>query len=58
MSKLIAGMVAGVFVGAFAMEMLNRKAPGLVRSLEDRTKHTVRGFTGAFAEGYRGPESQ
>lgn len=52
MEKTLAGIVAGIFVGAVAMEILNRKKPGLTKKVEKKTKDAVGAFVTAFKEGY------
>lgn len=54
MSKVMLGVLAGVFCGAFVMEVLHRKRPGLVEGVEGRAKQAARDFGQAFTEGYRG----
>jgi len=54
MSKMFVAMLTGVFIGAFAMEVLHRKRPGLVMGVEHKTKGTLGEFKQAFAEGYAG----
>ncbi len=56
MTKLVIGLAVGVFVGAFAVEMLNRKKPGLLKDIQARTKKTIAEVSEAFAEGYHGEE--
>ncbi len=54
MSKMLVAMLAGVFIGAFAMEILNRKRPGLIAGLESQAGSKLGKFKEAFAEGYAG----
>lgn len=54
MTKVMLAMLAGVFVGAFALEVLNRKRPGLVAGLEHDANDRLDEFRRAFAEGYAG----
>lgn len=67
MEKILIGAVAGVFLGAFAVELLNRKSPQTIKKLEDRAARVadqateVAGrLTAGLKEGYsdeREPES-
>jgi hypothetical protein len=36
MTKILLGTIVGVFLGAFAVEMLKRKSPALLKSIEDK----------------------
>jgi hypothetical protein len=53
MLKILGGVVIGVFVGAFALEILNRKHPGFIRHIEDKAEKTAQAFLDAFKEGYK-----
>ena len=44
MWKILGGVIVGVFVGAFALEILNRKRPELVRDIEKRAENAARSF--------------
>lgn len=52
MWKIIGGVVIGVFVGALAYELIARKKPGLLRSIEHKAERTARSFLDAFQDGY------
>jgi len=52
MWKIIGGVIVGVFVGALALEILNRKRPELVKDIEKRAENAARSFVDAFREGY------
>ncbi len=52
MGKALLGAVVGVFVGAFVVEILNRKKPGLTKNIESKAKNTVDAFVSAYKEGY------
>jgi len=54
MTKLMLGVLAGVFVGAFALEVLNRSNPELLKGLSQRAKLAAGDFQRAFLEGYHG----
>lgn len=58
MEKVLVGVLAGVFVGAFVMEVLHRKKPGLLDGVEERASRAARDFRSAFAQGYRGEEAE
>ena len=53
MWKILGGVIIGVFVGALALEILNRKHPGFVREIEDKAEKTAQAFLEAFREGYK-----
>ncbi len=52
MWKIIGGVIIGVFVGALALEVLNRSKPGLIRNIEKKAEDTARAFLDSFKEGY------
>lgn len=54
MSKMFVAMLAGVFIGAFAVEILNRKRPGLIAGLEHGAGSKLGEFKQAFREGFVG----
>ena len=58
MWKVIGGVVVGVFVGAVAYEIILRKRPGLIRSIEDKAEQTARSFLDAFSDGYHGKKGE
>jgi hypothetical protein len=51
MLKLLGGVAIGIFVGAFAFEILNRRSPHLLRNIEDKARDTARAAVDAFHEG-------
>jgi len=51
MEKILFGVVLGIFVGAVAVEILNRKKPELTREIEKKAKDTVAAYVAAFKEG-------
>jgi uncharacterized membrane-anchored protein YhcB (DUF1043 family) len=53
MWKIIGGVVVGVFVGAVAVEILNRRRPQLLQNVRDRASRTTRAAIDAFQEGYQ-----
>jgi len=53
MTKCMLSVIAGVFVGAFALELLNRRRPGFLAQLRDRASRAARDFRRAFGEGYK-----
>jgi uncharacterized membrane-anchored protein YhcB (DUF1043 family) len=50
--KIIIGAIAGIFIGALAVEILNRTKPGLTGELEKKAKNAVDAFVTAFKEGW------
>ena len=44
--------VAGVFVGAVAMEIIHRFHPNLIKDIQESTKKTFSDMGTAFKEGY------
>jgi hypothetical protein len=53
MSKCMLSVIAGVFIGAFALELLNRRRPGLLAAVRDRAARAAGDFRRAFGDGYR-----
>ncbi len=53
MWKILGGVIIGVFVGALALEILNRKHPGFIKDIEDKAEKTAQAFLEAFKEGYK-----
>ena len=53
MLKVIGGVVVGVFIGAIAVEILNRKMPGLIRHIEDKAEETANAIFSSFKQGYQ-----
>ena len=58
MGKTILVAFGGVFVGALAMEILNRTKPGLTKAIEDKAKHVANTFTKGFKEGWGGKDAE
>jgi len=54
MEKILIGAVAGIFVGAFAMEMLHRGSPRTIKAVEDKASKVANLLTDGFREGYEG----
>lgn len=54
MEKVIIGAVVGIFVGAFTVEILNRKSPNTVKNIEDKASKFAAAIAKAFDDGYRG----
>ncbi len=52
MLKILGGVVIGVFVGAVAFEILSRKSPNLIKSIEEKAEKTAQSFMQAFNEGF------
>ncbi len=51
--KLLGGVVIGVFIGAIAVEIINRKMPGLIRHIEDKAEETATAIFSSFKQGYQ-----
>ena len=56
MGKTVIVAITGIFVGAFALEILNRTKPGLTKGIEDKAKKVADTFAKGFREGWRGKE--
>ena len=52
MQKILIGVGLGIFIGALAVEILNRKNPELTRKIEQKAKDTVDAFAAAFKDGF------
>lgn len=52
MTKVVLGVIVGVFIGAFTMEILRGSQPALLGRVKDKAKRTADEFRLAFAEGY------
>ena len=50
--------VAGIFVGAVAMEVINRFRPNFVKEIQENTKKAFSDMGSAFKEGYFGEPSE
>ena len=57
-TRVMVTVLAGVFFGAFASEVMSRKKPGLVGVVLSRTKLAAGDFSRAFVQGYRAPRLQ
>ncbi|MHC5035829.1 MAG: hypothetical protein ACYTHM_00805 [Planctomycetota bacterium] len=53
MGKTLLAVFAGVFVGALAVEILNRKKPGWSDRMVGKVKNTLGAAKQAFKEGYQ-----
>ena len=54
MVKTVIAAVSGIFVGALAVEILNRTKPGLTKGLEESAKKVANTFVSGFKEGWGG----
>jgi len=54
MVKTVIAAVSGIFIGAFAVEILNRAKPGLTKGLEENAKKAADTFVSGFKEGWGG----
>ncbi len=52
MGKTILLAFGGIFIGALAMEILNRTKPGLTKAIEQKAKHAADSFAKGFNEGW------
>ena len=55
MGNTIIGVIVGVFLGAFAVEIFRRKRPKSVKQLESRAAKAAGAVCQAFREGYAQP---
>ena len=55
MGNTLIGVVIGVFLGAFAVEVFRRKRPRSVKQLEARAARAAEAVCAAFREGYSAP---
>lgn len=55
MGNTLIGFVVGVFLGAFAVEIVRRKSPKAVMKLEARATKAAESVCRAFREGYARP---
>ena len=54
MEKILAGVVVGIFVGALAVEVINRTEPELTRKIGQKAKNCMGALATAFKEGFEG----
>jgi Na+/H+-translocating membrane pyrophosphatase len=54
MGKILVGAVVGIFVGAFAVEILNRKSPKTLEAIGNGASRVVDSVARAFRDGYKG----
>jgi len=54
MGKVLVGAVVGIFVGAFAVEILNRKSPKTLEVIGSGASKVVDSVARAFRDGYKG----
>jgi hypothetical protein len=54
MGKIFLGAAIGIFVGAFAVEILNRKSPKTLEAIGNGASKVVDSVARAFKDGYRG----
>ncbi len=52
MIKTLAVAFSGIFVGAFAMEILNRTNPELTKGIEEKAKKVTDSIARGFKEGW------
>jgi uncharacterized membrane-anchored protein YhcB (DUF1043 family) len=51
MTKILIGTVVGIFLGAFAVEILKKKSPKTFRAIEDQATKLATSVADAFREG-------
>ena len=54
MVKLLGGVIIGVFVGAFVVEVIRRTRPQMLDELERKARDAVDNVVTAFRHGYSG----
>lgn len=54
MGKILVGAMIGIFVGAFAVEILNRKSPKTLQAIGNGASKVVNSVAHAFQDGYKG----
>ncbi|MCP4678544.1 MAG: hypothetical protein GY854_24145 [Deltaproteobacteria bacterium] len=52
MGKPLVGLLVGVFVGAFVIEVIRRKNPALLESIEVKAKGAVDSMSAVFENGF------
>lgn len=52
MFKLIGGVIVGVFIGAMMLEIIQKKKPGLVKSVESKARDFSDKLFGNLQESY------
>lgn len=57
MTKCLLGVLVGVFAGAFALELLDRKKPTLMNRVRERARFVADDFKVAFLDGYQHSEA-
>jgi hypothetical protein len=51
MGKILLGTVVGIFIGAFAVEVLKKKSPGTLKAIEEEATRLANAVADAFHEG-------
>lgn len=51
MGKILLGAIVGVFLGAFAVEILKKKSPATLKVIEDQATKLASSIAAAFHEG-------
>ncbi len=57
MGKTLIAAVSGIFIGALALEILNRAKPGLTKGLEEKAAKVANTFVSGFKEGWGGKDA-
>ncbi len=55
MVKILGGVLVGVFVGAFAVEVIRRMRPEILASVGQKAKDSADAMFSAFRNGYQRP---
>lgn len=58
MGKTLAVAFGGIFIGALAMEILNRTTPKLTKGIEEKARKVADTFAKGFNEGWRGTATE
>ncbi len=58
MVKILGGVLVGVFVGAFAVEVIRRMRPEILASVGQRAKDSADAIFSAFRNGYDRPAAE
>ncbi len=58
MWKIVGGVLVGVFVGAFAVELIKRTRPDLLGSVERKARLAADALWSAFRGGYGGSRAE
>ena len=54
MLKIIGGVIAGIFIGSFSLEIISQTRPDLIKNVEQKAERIGKDLKDAFLEGYHG----